>query len=332
MNDVALNASPEAADLDWEGEAEAIEAVPLRHYGRWIAAILSLLAFAWVIRVFALTPNINWAAVREYLTYPEILRGLKLTIAYTLISMAAGLGIGIIIASMRLSTNAVLRTLSWFYVWLFRGTPLLVQIIFWFNAAMIVPRLGIRIPFTNWGVSTSTNVILTTSVAAVLALGLNEAAYMSEILRAGIQMIDYGQTDAGLALGMKKRLIFRIIVLPQAMRAIIPPTGNEFIGLLKSTSLVSVIAGQELLTKAQLIYSVNMLTVELLLVAAFWYMVVTTVLTWIQYYIERHYARGSTNRELPPTPLQHLRASARRMFASGGSGGESSPLATGGPS
>lgn len=250
------------------------------------------------------------------------MQGLWLTIVYTVASMAIGVAIGVVIATMRLSANPVLRSLSWIYIWVFRGTPLLVQIIFWFNAALIVPRLGF------W----DTNAILTTSVAALLALGLNEGAYMAEIVRAGIQVVDYGQTDAGLALAMKRRVVFRLIVLPQAMRAIIPPTGNEFIGLLKSTSLISVIAGQELLTKAQFIYSVNMLTVELLMVAAIWYMVLTTLLTWGQFYIERYYARGSSNRELPPTPLQHLRASFRRTFGRGRVNRERAPQATGGAS
>ena len=137
---------------------------------------------------------------------------------------------------------------------------------------------------------------------------------MAEIVRAGILVVDYGQTEAGLALGMRRPLVFRMIILPQAMRAIIPPTGNEFIGLLKSTSLVSVIAAQELLTKAQIIYARNLLTIELLLVVSFWYLAVTSLLTWGQYYVERYFARGSSNRQLPPTPMQRFRASLKRTY------------------
>jgi len=154
---------------------------------------------------------------------------------------------------------------------------------------------------------------MTASVVAILALGLNEGAYMAEIVRAGIQVIDHGQTEAGLALGMKRSLLFRLIVLPQAMRAIIPPTGNELIGMLKNTSLVSVIAAEELLTKAQIIYAGNFKVVELLIVAAFWYLLVTTLLTFGQYYVERHYAKGASNRELPPTPIQRFRAQFKRV-------------------
>lgn len=295
-------------------EAEPIRAVPVRHYGRWVSAVVALLFGALVVRLFALSPNIDWGAVRHYLGAEQILKGLELTVIYTLLSMAAGVGLGIVLATMRLSVNPVLRTLSGFYIWLFRGTPLLVQMIFWFNIALVLPRVGIGIPGTHFWWGDYTIHIVTTSVAAVLALGLNEGAYMAEIVRAGIQVVDYGQTDAGLALGMKRSLLFRMIILPQAMRSIIPPTGNQFIGLLKSTSLLSVIAAQELLTKAQIIYSRNLLTVELLLVASFWYITVTSLLTWGQYYIERHYARGSSNRQLPPTPMQHFRASLRRMY------------------
>lgn len=313
MNDTA--AGRIASDVpSQEPEGEAIRAVPVRHYGRWVAAVISLLVAALVVRLFALSPNINWGAVRQYLAYGQILKGLQLTLIYTIVSMALGVALGIVVATMRLSVNPVLRTLSLFYVWIFRGVPLLVQIIFWFNIALVLPRAGIGIPGTHlwWGNYTSQ--IVTTSVAAVLALSLNEGAYMAEIVRAGILVVDYGQTEAGLALGMKRPLVFRMIILPQAMRAIIPPTGNEFIGLLKSTSLVSVIAAQELLTKAQIIYARNLLTIELLLVVSFWYLAVTSLLTWGQYYVERYYARGSSNRQPPPTPMQRLRASLRRTY------------------
>jgi len=301
-------------------EGEDIRAIPLRHYGRWVATVVVIVVVAAVIRLFALSPNIEWSAVMKYLTFDQILMGLRLTIVYTALSMGLGLVLGVVLASMRLSVNPVLRTVSWFYIWLFRGTPLLVQIIFWFNIALVLPTVGICIPGTEYWWSVNTSTLVTTSVAAVLALGLNEGAYMAEIVRAGIQVVDYGQTEAGLALGMKKGLVFRLIVLPQAMRAIIPPTGNELISMLKNTSLVSVIAAQELLTKAQGIYSMNLLTIELLIVAAVWYLIVTSVLNVGQYYIERHYARGSTNRALPDTPIQKLKAKLAGFGRIGGRG------------
>jgi polar amino acid transport system permease protein len=289
-------------------QVAAVEAVPVRHFGRWVGAAASLLVAVLVARLFILSPNIHWADVEKYLFSPQILAGVRLTIVFTVLSMALALVIGILMAVMRLSVNPVLSTLSWFYIWFFRGTPQLLQIILFFNIALVLPRVGIGIPWTGLWYSTDTVNVVTASVAAVLALGLNEGAYMAEIVRAGIQSVDFGQTDAALALGMKRRQAFRRIILPQAMRGIIPPTGNEVIGMLKFTSLVSVIAAQELLTKAQNISAGNFLIIELLIVAAFWYLLLTTLLMWAQYYIERHYARGATNRELPPTPLQRLRA------------------------
>jgi polar amino acid transport system permease protein len=315
MDVEAVGAPP---GLQHTADDDEIRAVPIHHYGRWVSAVLVLLAAAWVVRLFALSPNISWAAVRHYLTVGDILNGLKLTIVYTFFGMALGVAVGVMLAVMRLSVNPVLRVVSWFYIWLFRGTPLLIQIIFWFNLALIVPKISIGFSNTAWYFSQTTNSLVTTSVAAVLALGLNEGAYMAEIVRAGILVVDPGQTEAGLALGMKRGLVFRMLVLPQAMRAIIPPTGNELIGLLKSTSLVSVIAAQELLTKAELIYARNLLTIELLIVASLWYLAVTSLLTWGQYYVERHYARGSSNRDLPPTPMQRMRVQFRRTFLSGG--------------
>ncbi len=294
-------------------EAAAVEAVPVRHYGRWVGAAAALLVVALVVRLFVLSPNIHWADVGKYLFSAQILAGVRLTIVFTALSMTLALVIGILMAVMRLSVNPVLSTLSWFYIWFFRGTPQLLQIILFFNIALVLPKVGIGIPWTGWWASTDTVNIVTASVAAVLALGLNEGAYMAEIVRAGIQSVDFGQTEAALALGMKRRLAFRRVILPQAMRAIIPPTGNEVIGMLKYTSLVSVIAAQELLTKAQNISAGNFLIIELLMVAAFWYLLLTTLLMWAQYYIERHYARGATNRELPPTPMQRLRARFGRL-------------------
>ena len=323
---MGTNALTAPRDLDQRADQDDdIRAVPIRHYGRWVSAVLVLAVVGWVVKLFAMSPNISWPTVWHYLASPDILQGLKLTIIYTFVSMALAVVIGVIVATMRLSSNPVLRVVSWFYIWLFRGTPLLIQIIFWFNLALVLPTISIGFSHTSWYFAETTNTIITTSVAAVLALGLNEGAYMAEIVRAGILVVDPGQSEAGLALGMKRSLVFRMLVLPQAMRAIIPPTGNELIGLLKSTSLVSVIAAQELLTKAELIYSRNLLTIELLIVAAIWYLVVTSLLTWGQYYVERYYARGATNRALPPTPMQRLRGQLRRHFT--GSGAPSGPTA-----
>jgi polar amino acid transport system permease protein len=227
----------------------------------------------------------------------------------TIVAMLIGVVGGIILAVMRLSPNPVLSTVSWFYIWFFRGTPLLVQIFFWFNLAIILPYIGFHIPGTQVGVSWNTNLVISALTAAILGLGCNEAAYMAEIVRAGIISVDQGQTEAAQALGMTRLQVMRRIVLPQAMRVIIPPTGNETISMLKTTSLAFVASVEELFTRAHEIASSNFQVVELLFVASIWYLAMTSILTVGQYYIERYFARGA-QRELPPTPLQRI----RRLF------------------
>jgi polar amino acid transport system permease protein len=216
---------------------------------------------------------------------------------------------------MRLSPNPIVAATSWFYVFFFRGTPVLLQIFFWYFMAYLYPTISIGVPFGPAFLHIHTTTAMTKFLAATLGLGLNEAAYMAEIVRAGIISVDEGQTEAASALGMRRILIMRRIVIPQAMRVIIPPTGNETISMLKTTSLASVIALVELLYAAQLIYASNYETIPLLLTAALWYLAITTVLYGGQYYVERHYARGSV-RNLPPTPRQRLLstlASVRRI-------------------
>lgn len=200
------------------------------------------------------------------------------------------------------------------YVWFFRGTPVLVQLLFWYNISALYPRLSIGVPFGPDFVHGNVNPIITAFTAAILGLGLNEGAYMSEIVRAGLLSVDHGQTEAAQALGMTRGLALRRIVLPQAMRVIIPPTGNETIGMLKTTSLASTIALSELLRATQNIYSRTYQTIPLLIVASVWYITLTSVLSIGQYYLERHFARGSA-RALPPTPLQRLRQSLTTFHA-----------------
>jgi polar amino acid transport system permease protein len=192
------------------------------------------------------------------------------------------------------------------YIWLFRGTPVIVQLLFWYNIAALYPHIGLGIPFGPAFVHVNANSLIKPFVAVLFGLGLNEAAYMAEIVRAGIISVDEGQTEAASALGMTRMQTMRRIVLPQAMRVIIPPTGNETISMLKSTSLAFAVAYPELLGTAQNIYAVNYQTIQLLLVTCFWYLIVTSIMYVGQYYVERHYARGAT-RELPPTPLQRIR-------------------------
>lgn len=277
-----------------------IQAIPARHPGRWVAAaavFVLLLATAYSLTT---NPRFEWSVVGEYFFSVRILHGLLLTLELTVISMVIGVALGVLLAVMRLSQNPMVSKASWFYIWLFRGTPVLVQILFWFNITALYPNIG----FGSW--SFDANNLITPFVAAILALGLNEGAYMAEIVRAGILSVDEGQSEAGAALGMSRLQIMRRVVLPQAMRVIVPPTGNEAISMLKTTSLVSVIAVSDLLYSAQLIYSVNYRTIPLLLVASIWYLIVTTLLSIGQFYIERHFGRSAT-RQLAPTPLQRLR-------------------------
>ena len=273
-----------------------------RHPGRLISAAVVVLIGLAALRSVIENPRFGWSVVGDYLQDASIARGLVVTLELTVACMAIGIVLGAILAVMRLSVNPVVRSAAYLYVSFFRGTPVLVQLLFWYNLAALYPVLSFGIP----GVALNANHLITPMMAAILGLGLNEAAYQSEIVRAGILSVDHGQMEAAEALGMTRMQAMRRIVLPQAMRVIIPPTGNETIGMLKSTALVSVLAVPDLLYSAQVIYSRNFQTIPLLIVASIWYLVVTSVLTVGQFYLERHFARG--NHRLPPTPLQQLKA------------------------
>jgi polar amino acid transport system permease protein len=226
------------------------------------------------------------------------------TLELTVLSMLIGIVLGVILAVMRQSPNPVVSGGSWIYIWFFRGTPLLVQLLFWYNVAALFPTIDLGIPFGPSFIHGHANTLITPLAAALLGLGLNEGAYMAEIVRAGIISVDEGQTEAAQSLGMTRLMTMRLIVLPQAMRVILPPTGNETISMLKNTSLVSVIAYTELLYSAQQIYDVNYQTIPLLIVASIWYLVMTSIAYVGQYFIERRFGRGFTRNV----------AASRRMF------------------
>ena len=285
---------------------DEIKAIPVRHPGRWVAAAIVLVLAAALAKSIATNPRFQWGIVGHYFFSSRVLHGLVVTLELTAISMGIGIALGTLLAVMRLSPNPLVSGASWLYIGLFRGTPVLVQILFWSFISALYPQLSLGIPFGPQFAHFNANSVITPFVAGMLALGLNEGAYMAEIVRAGIISVEEGQTEAAQALGMTRLQTMRRIVLPQAMRVIFPPTGNETISMLKTTSLVSVIATTELLYSVQLIYAVNYRTIPLLIVASIWYLIVTTVLTIGQYYLERHFGRGSM-RELPETPLQKLR-------------------------
>ena len=287
-------------------DAGSIRAIPVRHYGRWVSASVVLVLLALLVETIASNDIFKFGEVPNYQFEAVILRGLRATIVLTVLSMMIGVTLGVVLAVARISPNPVLRTVSWVYIWFFRGTPVLVQIIFWGNIGILFETVSIGIPFTDVTFfSQPINQVITLFVAGLLALGLKEGAYMAEIVRAGIIAVDPGQSEAARSLGMTNGKTMRRIVLPQAMRVIVPPTGNEFISMLKTTALVSVISGGELLTFAGNLYSRNFLVLELLVVASIWYLVLTTLASLGQYYIERYYARGSL--DLGATPLQRVR-------------------------
>ncbi len=263
--------------------------VPLRHPWTWAASAVVLAVVAMSAWSVATNPGFGWPVVAEYLFDRQILLGLARTLELTLAAMAVGLLLGTGLAVMRLSRNPLLATVSWAYIWFFRSVPTLVQLIFWYNFGALYPRIALHVPFGPTLFSADTNRLITPMLAALAGLGLAQAAYTAEVIRAGIVSVPAGQTRAALALGMGRLAIFRRIVMPQAMRVIIPPVGNEVVSMVKNTSLVSVIALAELLYTAQLIYARTYETIPLLIVASLWYLLLVSVLTAGQAVLERRY-------------------------------------------
>jgi polar amino acid transport system permease protein len=257
--------------------------VPLRHYGRFVAAVVVLFLLGAILLSVARNDKVKWGEVGHIVWSINTLKGVWVTVLLTTIAMVAGLFLGTLSATAGLSKNPVLRAVSLGFTWFFRGTPLLVQILFWFNLALFFPFIG------PW----DTNRLISSFTAAALALSLNEGAYMSEIVRTGIQAIDHGQTEASQSLGLSPIQTLRKVVLPQAMRIIIPPTGNETISMLKSTSLVYVIGSvYDLLTRLQIAYKPKFLIIEYLFGASVWYLILTSVLSVGQHFIEKRFGRG----------------------------------------
>lgn len=301
----ALGSSPHGSG--GEVPPEHLQAVPVRRWGRWAAALVGAVSLVGLLGSLAKNPNLHWDVIGHYLFADLVFNGLVTTLWLTAAAMALGLGLGTLVAVLRLSANPVLNALSSAFVWVFRGTPLLVQIIFWAYAAALYKNVMIGIPFTHVTfVQFDTNSLLSPAVAALLALGLNEAAYASEIVRAGIQSVDAGQTEAAHSLGMTPSLTMRRIVLPQAMKVIIPPMGNESINMLKTTAYVSVIGAHDLMSNIQDVYAQNYQVIPMLVVGSLWYLALTSLLSIPQARLERRYGRGSA-RAAAVSPL-------RRMF------------------
>lgn len=256
----------------------------------WLFVLVIVAAMTWSV---VNNPRFQWPVVGQYLFNPTVLRGFFTTLWLTAVAMVIGVAIGVALALMSTNGSAPVRAFAAVYLWFFRGTPVLVQLIFWYNLAALYPRYWLGVPFTGITFAEgSFNQIITPYTAAILGLGLNEGAYMAEIVRAGLNSVDKGQGDASKALGLSRARTLRLVILPQAMRFIVPPTGNQTIGMLKTTSMVSMIALWDLLYSVQTIYSRTFQTIPMLIVACVWYLVATTVLSLIQVRIEAYYNRG----------------------------------------
>lgn len=280
------------ACLSQSGEHETI--LPVRRTGPIVAGIIVALLAAMLLQGIITNPRFEWNVVAQYLFYPTVIRGIGYTLAFTFISMIIAIALAIILAIMRQSINPVLRGVSWFFIWFFRGTPVYTQLVFWGLFSVLVPKIAVGIPFTSiefFSIDSAT--IMSAFVAACIGLSLNEAAYLSEIVRAGLQAVDTGQVEAAQALGMTRSHIMRRIVLPQAMRIIVPPTGNETIGMLKTTSLVLAVPFTlELQFATNAIANRIYKPIPLLIVACFWYLLITTIFMGLQALLERHFGKG----------------------------------------
>ncbi|MDF0498615.1 amino acid ABC transporter permease [Bradyrhizobium yuanmingense] len=285
LQDYRINerAPPTAEDIS------RFEHVQRRHVGRYVGAAIVVSLAAWVVLAFA-RGQIEWSYVGQFLTARTIILGCANTVLMTVLAMLVGVVIGVTVAIMRLSTNPVLNWAAAVYVWFFRGTPLLLQLMLWYNLALVFPTIAIPGLFEARTVE-----VMTPFLAALLGLGINQGAYTSEVVRAGLLSVDSGQYEAAKSIGMHRLQALRRIVLPQAMRVILPPIGNEVIGMVKTTSLASVIQFSEIMHSAENIYYVNARVMELLIVAAIWYLAIVTILVALQNKLERYFARGAGN-------------------------------------
>lgn len=278
------------------GEANSIafnRPVPVRHYGQWLLTAGLLLLALVIAESVATNPNFHWAVAAHYVVDRQILRGVGWTLVLTIASMTLSILIAGALVIMRESGNAVLGWLSWLWVWFFRGTPVYTQLVFWGLLAVLYPRVVLGVPGRGEILSIRTSDVFSPAIAALAGLAFNESAYLAEIFRAGFKAVDPGQTEAAAALGMRQMKIMVRVIIPQAMRMIIPPTGNETIGMLKTTSLVLAVPfAYDLTFAANTIANRLYMPIPLLVVAGFWYLVITSVLMWGQAHLERYFGRG----------------------------------------
>ncbi|MER5475934.1 amino acid ABC transporter permease [Streptomyces sp. NPDC002734] len=286
--------------------------VPARHPWRWAAVLAVLVLCAQFAHGLVTNPVWEWEVFLSYVLSETIVEAVGVTLQLVAFATVLGFLLGALLAFMRLSRSPVLRTVAWTYVWVFRSIPMIVQLVFWFNLGALYRELGVGVPFGPVLWSVDSNNLIGTMGAALIGLSLHQAAYAAEIVRGGVLAVDGGQLEAAAALGIPRARQVRRIVLPQAMRAILPTAGNEVVGLLKGTSVVYVMAIGELFYQVQVVYGRNGRVIPMLMVATAWYVFLTSLLSIAQYYLERRYARGA-DRTPPPTPLQRARRLVRTL-------------------
>ncbi|WP_330252897.1 amino acid ABC transporter permease [Nocardia sp. NBC_00565] len=273
--------------------AEHKKRIRARHAGDYLAWAVAIVIVAALVYTLVTNENYRWPVVFRYLTTTSILDGIVTTLWLTVVSMVLGTLLGLVLALMRMSPLIPISGLARLYITFFRGTPVLVQLIFWFNVAALYPHLSVGIPFTGISEPIDMNKLMTPLTAAIVALTLNQGAYMAEIIRGGFASVPPGQTEAAASLGMSRFTMLRRVLIPQTMPAVIPATGNQVISMLKETSLVSVLGVADLLQSAQTIYARTFETIPLLIVASIWYLVMTLTLSVPQSMIERRFSRSS---------------------------------------
>jgi len=286
--------------------------IPLRRPGRWLATVVVLVVVAQIVHGLVTNPFFQWNRFRYWFVRPVIVDGLVITLKVTAYSAVLGLLGGVVLALMRMSRNPVLQTVSWVYIWLLRSIPLIVLLIFLYNFGALYRTISVGVPFGPGFFHFSEADLASEMTIAVVAISLNEAAFAAEIVRAGFLSVDQGQQEASAALGLPRGFQMRRIMLPQALRAIIPAYVNQLIGLIKGTSLVYYVSLLDLFGSIETMgstYSGDI--VPLLMVATVWYVILTAALSIMQFYVERRFARGAV-RSLPPTPLQRLRSALTR--------------------
>ncbi|MQY03384.1 amino acid ABC transporter permease [Actinomadura macrotermitis] len=291
---------------DGGGRPETIRAVPVRHPGRWAGALVVLVLAAMFVHFLLTNKALNWPEQGKFLFSSAVLHGLWNTIWLTLAAMVGGVTLGVILALMRMSPNPLMSGASWVYLWFFRGTPLYTQLLIWGAIGALLPTISIGIPFGPEFHTWQTQKLINAALAAALGLILNEAAYMAEIVRAGILSVDEGQQEAASALGMSRMQTMRRIVLPQAMRVIVPPTGNETISMLKNTSLVAAVPYAELTWTSQTIYAETYQVIPMLVMACLWYLFLSSLMMIGQFYLERYFGRGTSRSRAGRSRLRTL--------------------------